>query len=167
MDLSAIETVIGLASTAVSVTGKAATTAEAIKKLFSSDKAPDAGEALQLVNMLAGELTAANLMNVDLSTALKTLSQELRADDQFEKERARYELYETEKKDLVYKLKEDRADGQPMHFICPVCLNRDKLISFIRGEGDFKYCQIDRKHQYQFKYIPSDGLQRDRWLNRR
>ncbi|MBY5808956.1 hypothetical protein [Rhizobium leguminosarum] len=154
MDVTAIDAVLGLASTAVSVTGKAASTAEAIKKLFSSDKAPDAGEALKLVNTLAVELTSANMMNVDLSSALKTLSQELKADDEFVREKDRYDLVETDKGDLVYKLKEDRANGQPIHFICPVCLKRDRLISFIRGEGDYKVCQTEPKHHYQFKHTP-------------
>lgn len=170
MDYTTIETVLGLASTAVSVTGKAVTTADSIKKLFSSGKAPDAGEALRLVNVLAVELTSANMMNVDLSSALKALNQELRADDQFEREIERYELFETPKSDLVYKLKEDMANGQPMHFVCPVCLKRDKLISFIRGEGDFKICQTDSKHHYHFQYKPvelpigSGGGGRNGWM---
>lgn len=154
MDLATINEALGLASSAVGLTGKAASTIGAIKGLFEGDKAPNNSEASKLLNTLANELTMANMTNVQLSQALKTLSQELMRQDEFEREKARYALFETGQGDIVYTLKEDMADGQPMHFICPVCLNRDKLISFIRGGGDYKQCQSDRKHLYQFKNTP-------------
>ncbi|NKK99606.1 hypothetical protein GFM02_15320 [Rhizobium leguminosarum bv. viciae] len=154
MDASIIETALGLASTAVSVTGKAASTAEAIKKLFASDKAADAEEAIKLVNILAAELTAANLMKVNLSKALKDLSVELRIEDQFEKDKARYELFTTSQGDIVFKLRADAAGGQPEHFICPACLNKDRLIIFIQGTGDHKRCQVNQNHLYTFGNTP-------------
>lgn len=151
MDLSFLENALALASTAVGVTGKAATTAETIKKLFASDAKPDAGEAAKLLNSLAVELTAANMMNVDLSNALKSLSQQLKAEDDFRRERDRYEIYRTAQSDIVFKLKAEAANGQPDHYICPVCLNSDKLINFIAGEGDYKICQRNRDHIFRFK----------------
>ncbi|MBW9062350.1 hypothetical protein JNB71_03365 [Rhizobium herbae] len=150
MDLSILENALALAGTAISTTGKAASTAEAIKKLFSSDKAPDASEAMSLVNKLAVELTAANVMNLDLSGSLKQLSQELKAQDEFEQEKARYQLVTTSQGDMVYKLREDMANGDPMHFVCPACLKKDRLIVFIQGEGDYKRCQVNHDHLYTF-----------------
>ncbi|GAB1581733.1 hypothetical protein [Phyllobacterium phragmitis] len=150
MDFSQIESVLGLATTALSATGKAVSTVEAIKKLVSSEKPSDTGEANKLLNALATELTAANLMNVQLSDALRALSQELRRQDEFEREKARYELFKTEQNDLVFKLREDLANGQPVHFICPVCLNSERQISFISGEGDFKICQRINTHAFRF-----------------
>ena len=154
MDIGQVESVMGLASAAFGMTGKAVDTVESIKKLFSSGDATDKDKASTLVNSLASQLTAANITNLELSEALKRLGQSLKADEVLERETARYELYETEKSDFVYKLKEDMADGQPMHFICPVCLKRDRLISIIRGNGDYKACQTDKKHLYQFKFTP-------------
>src|SRR3954452_10403814 len=89
MDFSQIESVLGLASTALGATGKAVATVEAIKKLFPSEKTSDNGEAAKLLNSLAGELTAANITNVQLSEALRALSSELKRQDDFEKEKAR------------------------------------------------------------------------------
>jgi hypothetical protein len=153
MDFTQIESVLALATTALGATGKAVSTAEAIKQLLTKGT-PDGGKASELLNNLAGELTAANLMNVQLSDTLKSLSQQLRRDDQFEKEKARYELFQTNEADIVYRLKSDAANGQPIHFICPVCLNRDKVISYISGSGDYKRCQADTNHLFQFSNTP-------------
>ncbi|TPK79435.1 hypothetical protein FJ527_04770 [Mesorhizobium sp. B2-4-18] len=154
MDLSAITSVIGLATTALGATEKAATTAEVVKKLFASDKKPENSEVQALLNTLGTQLTAANMMNVDLSDAIKALSRELKREDDFEKERGRYELFETPEHDVVFKLKEDAANGQPMHFACPVCMNRDKLFSYVTGDGDFKLCQTDKAHLFRFRNSP-------------
>lgn len=154
MDLTQINEVLGLASSAVGLTGKATSTVAAIKGLIEGDKPKDSGEAAKLLNTLASELIAANMLNVQLSAALKTLSQTLQRQDEFEREKARYELFQTDERDLVFKLKEDQANGQPIHFICPVCLNRDKLFSFIAGEGDYKICQTDKSHVFQFRDTP-------------
>lgn len=154
MDLTPINEVLGLASSAVGLTGKAASTITAIKGLFEPGKMPDSAEASKLLNALASDLTAANVMNVQLSESLRTLSQQLQRQDEFENEKARYELFQTGQNDLVFKLKEEKANGQPIHFICPVCLNSGKEISFISGEGDFKRCQKDTNHIFRFKNTP-------------
>ena len=153
MDIAEIGAVIGLATSAVGLTGKAAATADAIKGLLNSSDSPDADKTAQLLNTLAAELTSANMMNVQLSEALKALSQELQRQNDFEKEKARYELIETAQGDIVYRLREGKADGQPMHYICPVCLNRDKLISYISGDY-YKTCQTDSNHGYNFEESP-------------
>lgn len=150
MDFSQIETALGLASSALGTTGKAVATFEAVKKLLKSEKKPDNGEADSLLSTLATELTTANVMNVQLSEALKVLSRELKQQDEFEKEKSRYELFRTGQNDMVFKLRVDAANGQPDHFICPVCLNRDKLVSFITGEGDYKRCQTSSEHTFTF-----------------
>lgn len=154
MDLTAITTAIGLATTALGATEKAAATAETVKKLFASDKKPENTEVQALLNTLAAQLTAANMLNVDLSEAIKSLSRDMKRDDEFEAEKARYQLFQTGQNDLVYKLKEDQANGEPIHFVCPVCLRSERLISYIAGEGDFKTCQKDKSHTFRFKSTP-------------
>lgn len=154
MDFSQLNEVLGLASSAVGLTSKAATTITTLKGLFGTEKAPDTGEAEKLLNALAGELTTVNVMNVQLSEALRALSQQLHREDEFEREKARYSLFQTAQGDYAFKLKDEMADGQPAHFICPVCLNRDKRFSFIRGNGDYKICQADSTHHVQFSDTP-------------
>ena len=151
MDLTTINEALGLASSAVGLTGKAASTIGAIRGLFEGGKAPDNSETSKLLNTLANELTMANMTNVQLSDALKTLSRELLRQDEFEREKDRYELFQTGERDIVFKLKPDMANGQPEHFLCPVCLNRDKLFSYITGEGDYKLCQTNSTHTFRFK----------------
>lgn len=155
MDIAGITEAVGLASSAVGLTGKAATTAETIKKLFASDKSPDAGEAAQLLNTLASELTAANMTNVQLSEALRSLSQELQRQDDFEREKSRYELFQTECGDTIFKLREDAENGQHPHFICPVCLNRDRLISYLRIGKHSAFCQTDKNHSFAYEPRPT------------
>lgn len=154
MDITSVTEALALATNAVGLTGKAATTAGTIKKLLSSEAAPDKDETAQLLNTLASELTAANMMNVQISDALRILSQEIKRQDEFEAEKDRYELIRTSEGAMVFKLKESKAYGQPMHHICPTCLNRDKIISFINGNDDYRFCQTDQKHQFQFSDTP-------------
>jgi len=153
MDITQLGAIVGLATSAVGLTDKATSTVASIKELFDGDKAPDSSEAAKLLNALAGELTSANMMNVQLSAMLKTLTEELQRQEEFASEVAQYELFKTPYDAMVYKLKADTV-GQPPHFICPVCLKRDKLVSFIAGTGDYKYCQTDGAHQFQFSDTP-------------
>lgn len=154
MDISELGAIVGLATSAVGLTGKATSTVASIKELFEGDKPPDNSEAAKLLNALAGELTSANMMNVQLSTMLKTLTDELRKEDAFAAESARYELFETSQGVMIYRLKESEANGEPIHYICPVCLRRDKLISYADGNGDFKVCQTNRDHYFRFDDTP-------------
>lgn len=150
MDMMQIQSAIALVTSAIGITNQAASTADVIKKLFASKDDSDDGETSKLLNTLAAELTAANVMNVQLSEALKTISRELARQQEFEKEKDRYELFETGQGDLLLKLKTSVANGQPSHYICPVCLNRDKLISYVTGQGDYKLCQTNSAHTFRF-----------------
>lgn len=150
MDLSTFEQAVGLASSAATATGQAATAFDSLKKLFSGGKAPDNSEALALINSLANDLTYANMTNVKISEALRNVREELRRDDHLERQKARYKLVATSQGAMVYQLREDMADGEPPHFICPVCLNKDRLVTYLQGTGDYKQCQTVRDHLYQF-----------------
>lgn len=151
MDLTQIQEAIGLASAAAGMTGKAATTAETIKGLFSGGKEPGTEELQALVNSLAQQLTSANMTNVQVSDALRKLSAELAKEEAFEREKARYELMQTPEGSNIYQLRSENAEGQPTHFVCPVCLNRDRIISFVDYSGGSQaFCQTDRKHMFRF-----------------
>jgi hypothetical protein len=153
MDIGSISEVVGLASSAVGLTGKATATAEAIKKLLTADKQTDNGETAQLLNTLASELTAVNMMNVQISEALRLLSQQLQRQNEFEQEKARYQMYETSQGDIIFQLRDDMSEGQPTHYVCPVCMNRDKLISFVSGDYT-KVCQANKNHLFRFEHQP-------------
>jgi hypothetical protein len=155
MDIGTIQAAVGLAGAAITTTGQAASTVEAIKKLFTTGKPAD-DKGVELVNSLASQLTAVNVMNVELSNSLRSISDELRKEDDFSKQRGRYELVNTPEGDMVYRLIEELKNGQPTHYICPVCLNNDRLFNFIVGEGDYKVCQANVRHRFRFKNTPHD-----------
>ena len=154
MDITQLGAIVGLATSAVGLTDQAASTVASIKELFEDNKQPDSREAAELLNALAAQLTSANMMNVQLSSLLKTLTNELQKEDAFAAESARYELIETGQGAMIYRLKESEANGEPIHYICPVCLKRDKLISYADGNGDFKVCQTNRDHVFRFDHTP-------------
>lgn len=161
MDFTVINEVLGLASSAVGLTGKATTTIAAIKGLLDDGKGADSGETAKLLNTLASELTTVNIMNVQLSESLRKLSQQLQREDEFERERSRYELFRTGQNDFVFKLRENMAEGEPVHFVCPVCLKTNRLFIFISGEGDYKSCQANNQHLFRFKDTPLSDFRRD------
>ncbi|MDC0737521.1 hypothetical protein N6L24_04475 [Cognatishimia sp. SS12] len=162
MDITQLGAIVGLATSAVGLTDKATSTVASIKELFEDDKTPDNSEAAKLLNALAGELTSVNMMNVQLSTMLKTLTDELQKEGAFAAESARYELFETGQGVMIYRLKESEANGEPIHYICPVCLKRDKLVSYVDGRGDYKICQTNRDHFFQFDHTPMRQPKRTR-----
>jgi hypothetical protein len=150
MDVTQIAELLGLAGTAVGTTEKAATTIKSIKALFEGGKSANSAEAADLLNILAGQLTAAKMTNVQLSEALRTLSQQLQRENEFEVEKRRYEMFKTRSGDIVFRLREETRNGQPMHYICPVCLNKDKLISYVTKGYSSHACQTNRDHFYDF-----------------
>ncbi|PTX04608.1 hypothetical protein [Pararhodobacter aggregans] len=157
MDMVEIGAAIGLASQAVGLTGKAAEAVASIKGLFRPDGSVDTEEAKRQLNALAAELTAANMANVQISGALRKLSDELNRADEFQSARARYELIQTENGDYLFRLRADDAAGEPTHYICPVCLNKDKVFSFVRVSGaGYGTCQADKQHIFLFNVQPKE-----------
>lgn len=165
MDTNQLNELLGLASSAVNTTGQAASNIAKIKKLFEGGKSSMGVEEQRLLTTLASEVSAANFMNVQISGSIKELRQDLQRQDEFEKEKARYELFQTDQNDLVYKLREDAANGQPDHFICPVCLHARQLVSFITGERDHKICQTNGAHAFRFTNTPTQRRQEKTWIS--
>lgn len=120
MDQVQIQAVLGLASGAVGLTGQAAATAESIKFVFAGGVKRDSAETNQLLNTLAGQLTSANVMNVQLSSALKEIASQVEADNRFERQISRYRLLPTSLGDMVFVLRDEHANGDPIHSTCPV-----------------------------------------------
>ncbi|QCP84719.1 hypothetical protein EYE35_03190 [Cereibacter sphaeroides] len=151
MDISQVQTVLGLAASAVGVTGQAAANVEAIKKAFSSGAHSDSGEAQQLLNGLAAQLTSANMMNVQLSTMLKDVCAAIERENKFEQRLERYRLVDTGFGEMIYTLRHECANGEPEHHICPICVEKLGKFYFITGAYDavHKTCQGCR-HPFQF-----------------
>jgi hypothetical protein len=155
MDIVTVQTALGLATTAVSLTGQATNTFETIKKLIAgSDKAASA-EAQQLLNNLAHQLTLANMTNVEISSALRELSAQIEKENHFDQRLSRYQLFDTGHGDMLYMLRKDRAGDDPIHYVCPICIEKEKQFQFVVGHDtdDGKVCQ-GCSHYFQFSQIP-------------
>ena len=153
MDITQLQTVLGLASGALGATGQAVSTVDAIKKLFAKEGGQTPAEVQALLNSLANELTAANLMNVKLSDALKELHKILQREDAFERERERYEVFHTSKDDIVLRLRSDARNGEKERYICPICANTKQIISYVTGDRYYKNCQTCN-HLFDFEEQP-------------
>ena len=152
IDLTQVQTVLGLASTAVGLTGQAAATVDSVKKALSGGKGADSGKAVELLNSLASQLTTVNIMNVELSGQLRTLSKELEKDNRFEERLARYQLVDSGYGDLLYLLRGEAAKDEPEHYVCPVCIEKESRFHYVTGakDGSGKLCQGCSKF-YQFR----------------
>lgn len=153
MDFTSFQTLLGLASGAVGLTGQAAATVETVKKVFNGSGKTGNPEAQQLLNSLATQLTSANMMNVQISTAITKITAEIQKNNQFSQRLARYKLRETGCGDLIYALLEDHLDDEPAHFICPICVEKEQQFHFVTGQKteEYKRCQGCR-HRFRFSH---------------
>src|SRR5690606_12059138 len=116
-------TVLGLATSAVGLTGQATATVEAVKRAFPRKSDEASGEAQQLLNNLATQLTSANMMNLQLSSTLKDIVAQVEREQRFEKRLARYELIDNGYGELIYSLRVEHVyQPEPSHYICPICI---------------------------------------------
>lgn len=152
MDLTQIQTVLGLATTAVGLTGKATATIEAVRNTFSAKSDEANAEAQQLLSSLATELTSANMMNLQLSSMLNDVVAQMKKEHKFEKRLAKYELIESSYGDVIYSLKSENSDSEPHHYICPICIEKNEQFHFVTGShaSEGKHCQ-GCNHYFQFK----------------
>ena len=94
----------------------------AIKSLFTREQEPDE------INLIQRQLveTSSQLIQIQknqmaLLQENAKLQQALKEKEQWENESKRYELYKARTGDLVYVLKQDEANNQPIHAICTQC----------------------------------------------
>lgn len=139
IDPNQLQAALGLATAVTSATGSAVGVIQQIKGLIGPGRGDSSPELQSLVNDLAQKLTAANMLNLQLSEAVNGLANDLRRDDEFRREKARYMLFETPPGDYVMKLRDDCLNGDPPHFACPVCLH-ESVISVLRKGEEFLIC---------------------------
>lgn len=152
MDLAQIQELIGLAGSAVGLTGKAADSANAVKKLLDGKPGSADPKTVELLNVLATSLTAANMTNVQLSSQLKALLAQIEHEAEFRSKLANYQLVETDYGDMLLQLRSDDNGSEPIHFICPICVENTQKFHFVTGpkNGTGKHCQ-NCNHYFPFR----------------
>ncbi len=94
-----------------------------------------AGLALDLTK----KLVDARLAQAEILHRLNALEDEMKELDRFEKQMARYALSQTDGGAIVYALKPECAEGEPMHYLCPACLDRRQR-PILQPVGKFLHC---------------------------
>lgn len=94
-----------------------------------------AGLALDLTK----KLVDARLAQAEILHRLHTGENEMKELDRFEKQAARYVLAQTDGGAIVYALKPECAEGEPMHYLCPACFDHRKR-PILQPMGQFLRC---------------------------
>ncbi len=116
-----ISTLLGYVGTATSSIVGATEAGKNLKQLFGRSEV-DVTASKQLVLDLLDKLIDAKSAQMEIQEGVLALQRELQQRDQFEADLVRYELRDTGRGAMVYRLKSDHSGGQPEHSICPACV---------------------------------------------
>lgn len=87
----------------------------------------------------------------ELLSEISDLKDKVREFERLRAERERYELVEPYPGTYVYRVKAECRDSQePMHYVCPGCLDNRKIISRLQGRAnpDYVSCfECEKVHQ--------------------
>lgn len=107
-----------------------------IKSLFTREQEPDE------INLIQRQLveTSSQLIHIQknhmaLLQENGKLQQALKEKEQWESESKRYKLYRARTGDLIYVLKQDEANNQPIHAICTQCYENGVKSILQRGHS--------------------------------
>lgn len=139
INLENLEQVVTLASDTISVSKNGAALARSIQSLFKKSQAADDAELKAAISDLLAHVGNAALTNTELQMKLAELHKKAQKDDQFQRQMLRYELHETSSGGIVYRLKADQTEGEPMHYLCPNCVESDHR-SILQGDRWDKGC---------------------------
>jgi len=112
---------------------------EAVSTLFNRTKGgtdPDLEVALADLKMQVANAQMANAM---LTGELTTLQTELGKLKHFQTDLERYYLWETPTGRMVYRLKDDECEAEPLHYLCPHCALQSQK-SILQGDQHGKRC---------------------------
>ena len=71
-------------------------------------------------------LTAAGMAQANAAETIRDLEQQIVQFENWQAERERYELADTGKGSLAYRLKVGMENGEPPHWLCPACYQQGK-----------------------------------------
>ncbi|MCV0424162.1 MAG: hypothetical protein K5905_01695 [Roseibium sp.] len=127
-----------------------------LQSLASRSKHAGDMELNHLVAALKSEITNANRANIAIQKTLSKIEKAALEAVVVKSKLDRYALWQTPAGASVYRLKADRAEGDPMHYVCPVCYQNAK-ISILQGSQMKKDCMVCDKSSctYRFEYSRS------------
>ena len=138
-DFESLQRVTEFAGELGSATGKIAKGVETVKTFLQKSESGADLEVKSALSQLALEVTTAQLANMELKLQLAALQNELTEANAFQSDLDRYELWEAPAGSVVYRLRESASQGQPLHYLCPACIER-KTKAILQGHADWKEC---------------------------
>lgn len=147
MDFEPVKQVIEIAGASGTAVKNLGAGVEAIKGLFKSRGEDMQPEVKSLLVDLASNVADAKLANAELTQKLADLQSALQKREAFGNRKARYSLVQTPAGEYLWQLKADQADGQPVHYACPICMEAER-ISILQGHQESVQC-IPCDHWYK------------------
>lgn len=138
-DLESLNGAVSLAGDAGTATSKIANAIATVQGLFKKSEAGTDADIKLALSDLTLQVANAQMANAELKLKLTALTNELRDAQTFQSDLDRYELWETPTGSVVYRLKASMEHGQPLHYLCPNCIE-EKRKSILQGPRHFRKC---------------------------
>lgn len=154
LDFESLSGVVEFFGDAGAATGKIAKSWETVQKLLKKSEVgtdPDVKLALSELTM---QIANAQVANSNLKVQLVALQDELAVARDFQSDLGRYDLWETPAGAIVYRLREAEANNQPLHYLCPSCIE-NKRKSILQGHAEWRECSTCKA---EYRFAPSDGV---------
>lgn len=133
----------GLSDTVARAAGAVRQVADAFASLKGVTKSPHGRSEAEVEAAIAQVTLAienANLNNRLLDAQVAMLADAIRKANEAQAQLDRYQLWETEMGNLVYRLKDTERGDEPSHFICPSCHGEGRR-SILQGQRWSKKCE--------------------------
>ena len=140
-DFDTITRGLDLAGTGLKHSDTALTLGKKLKELIGKNGSKDQGQQRDIIIDLISELQDAKETNLNLRQQLQDLQSAVFEAQKSHDEFARYYLVETNGGDKIFRLKTELANGEPDHFICPLC-KEEGIKTILQGDGDYADCPI-------------------------
>ena len=158
MELELIQNIIHMAGNSGNAIKNAANGFDAIKSLITSaDAENDSNSKLKIeIGEMANRLAHAQIENLNLTSQLNALYDEVVQVNDFKQKLDRYELWKTDLGATVYRLKEEHQTDQPLHFLCTSCVGTSQKTLILQGDIYCKKCS-NCGTSFEFKESPKIG----------
>lgn len=138
-DFESLNGAVSLAGDAGAATSKIAQAISTVQGLFKKSEAGADADIKLALSDLTLQVANAQMANAELKLTLTALKDELREAQAFKSDLDRYELWETPTGSFVYRLKGEMQQGQPLHYLCPNCIE-EKRKSILQGPAHYRDC---------------------------
>lgn len=152
-DFDDIGKIFKLAGSGGSAIGQLASGVDRVKGLFQRSEAGTDPEIKLALADLTDQVANAKVANAELKVELSALQQALREANAFKTDLERYELHETPLGSVIYRLRDEMQNDEPLHYLCPRCVE-DKTKSILQGHEGYRECPVCKTG---FKMTPVDN----------